>query len=165
VARQGTFSDRARYDGAMVQAGLRLMTLGGLYLLLAGSAGGDEVVAAVACATAGVAASLLLRRCGDRQFDFRGVAIARPLLQALRRMPGETGQVGWRMTMGRAAAGALCRRPGSAPDASTHGAATRAIGVLATSVTPNSFVVAELLGRQEVLVHELAPPSAPPRAP
>ena len=68
----------------MLAALLDLIVFAGAYLLFAGQASTDEVVAAILCGAAATALSILLRRFAQRSFRFRGVpwprVLGRPLL-------------------------------------------------------------------------------------
>ena len=145
----------------MRAAFLDLVVFTGAYLLFAGQASTDEVVAAVLCAIAATALSIVLRRYAERAYRFRGV----PWLAVLGRPAAALLPDAWRV--GRVLARAALRGPGAAQGAwmwqdfrhggeSAEDAARRALVTLGASFAPNAYVLQLPDTRDAILLHRLA---------
>ena len=111
--------------------------------------------AGVLCGGAATAVSVLVRDRGERRFRFLGGGGLHRLTEALARLPLETWQVAAQLARPGIPPGILRRqaRPAAEPD--PRSAALRALTTLSASVAPNSYAVAELTGRHELLLHVL----------
>jgi hypothetical protein len=139
----------------MGEAVVRIAVLAGLYLILAGQVSTDEVVSGAICAGSASAISLLVRHRAERRFQFSGCGGLRVLTKALAALPAETWRVASRLARPAIPPGALRRRPSPAAEPGPRAAASRAITILSASLAPNSYVVAELAGRPQLLLHVL----------
>ncbi|TXN23224.1 Na+/H+ antiporter subunit E [Methylobacterium sp. WL9] len=149
----------------MVELGRVWVVLAGVYLVLAGSLNVNEVGAAVLCGGLGAIWVWQIGRCGDHHLVIRASAL-KPLLTALARLPGETWRVGVHlmraivrgdvagedraMTSARAA---HCPLDGEGPQV----AGARAIAVLATSLSPDTYVLRLEPDRGWIRVHAILP--------
>jgi hypothetical protein len=140
---------------------LDLAVFAGLYLLLAGVASTDEIVAAGTCALLATAFSILLRRGAARQFRFRSVPWHRVLARPLAALLPDTVRVA------RMLARAVVLGPRQGAGAWTwqefrHGgdgaddAARRALVTLGVSFAPNAYVLQLPDTRDALLLHRLA---------
>jgi hypothetical protein len=127
-----------------------------LYILFAGKFSAAELAAgAVAAGLAAIYQAVLRAKAGASRLD---PAALRPLLGAVGAVPGETLRVAAalaRAIAGSATAGRVrvVAAPAGADPAS---AAWRAIAIAAASLAPNSFVVATVFDRGEIVAHRLA---------
>lgn len=137
----------------MRQAFFRFAVLGVLYLMLAGQVTTDEVVAGALCGGAATAISLLVRHRTERRFQFWGGGGLHLLIEALARLPSETWRVARQLARPVVPAGVLRLQPGPAAEPGPQAAALRALSTFSASLTPNSYVVAELTQRRELLLH------------
>lgn len=142
----------------MGEAAVRIALLAGLYLILAGQVSTDEVVAGAICAGSAAAISLVVCHRAERRFQFSGCGGRRVLTKALAALPAETWRVASRLARPAIPPGALRHRPGPAAEPGPRVAALHAITILSASLAPNSYVVAELTGRPQLLLHVLADP-------
>jgi hypothetical protein len=148
----------------MVRIGAKFALLFGCYLLFAGQPGTDELVAALCCAAAAAALSFTVTSIAERHFRFAGVPWVRLAGRTLMALLTGTVLVGARLLRPRPGSGVLQRWPLATGGDDPRTAARRALVTLANSLTPNSYIVAVLGGRGEMLVHRLAP-SEPPQDP
>ncbi len=117
------------------------------YLVFAGSLSVNEGIAMGVCATFGTAWWWVVGRRGGVRFRFDRAAL-RPLGPAVLGMARQTGRVGLhlaRAVLGRAEGGATHEQSAAAiawarPDGETA-SATRAVGLLAASLAPDSYVL------------------------
>ena len=137
-----------------------------IYLLLAGQVSGDEIVAGAVCAAAAVIWWVGTHRASDHRFAFDAGSWA-AVGRACRNLPWAVLSVG-----------AVLLRALVRPEAGevahwffAHGRRTdpgdggrRAIGVLAASLAPDSFVLRTPAERDEIVVHTLVP-GEPPKDP
>jgi len=157
----GTFPVAARCAPAMVRAGAKLVLLFGLYLLLTGQFSTDELVAAALCGLAAAALSVTIPFIAQRHFAFRGVPWRHILVGTFGALATDLVRVGWRLARPRVAPGSIQRWPFTAGRAQPADTARKSLVTVATSVTPNTYVLAVLSGRQEVLVHQLVATKPP----
>jgi len=146
----------------MVRAVAKLVLLFALYLLLAGQASTDELVAAALCAGGATGLSLAIPLIAERHFAFHRVPWLRLLASTACALPVEAAQVGGRLARLKPLRGNIQRRPFAAAGTGPEDASRRGLVTLATSLTPNTYVLAVLTGRQELLVHRLVS-GKPPR--
>lgn len=149
----------------MVGVGLSWVVLAALYLALAGSLSADEVTAAGLCGGLGAVWVHQLRRVGDHHLQIRPAALE-PLLTALTRLPGETWRVGHRL-LRAVARGDVTGEDRSVPPAQAshcpldgddpRTAGARAVAVLATSLSPDTYVLRLERERGRVHVHAILP--------
>jgi hypothetical protein len=117
------------------------------YLVFAGSLSVNEGIAMMACATLGTAWWWVVARRGGVRFRFDRASL-RPLGPAILGMARQTWRVGChlaRAVLGRAEGGATQERSAAAiawarPEGETA-SATRAVGLLAASLAPDSYVL------------------------
>lgn len=117
------------------------------YMIFAGSLSVNEGLAMVVCATLGTAWWWVVGRRGGVRFRFDRASL-RPLGPAVLGLARQTGRVGLhlaRAVIGRAEGGAIREQSAAtAAWARPHGAtasATRAVGLLAASLAPDSYVL------------------------
>jgi hypothetical protein len=145
----------------MIRTGAKFALLFACYLLLAGQVSTDEVVAALCCAAAATAVSFTIPLIAKRHFRFAGVPWGRVVGRTLLSLLTEVPAVALRLLRPQPAAGALQRWPLASGGDDPGTAARRAVVTLADSTAPNSYIVAVLAGRGELLVHCLAPKEPP----
>lgn len=149
----------------MVEVGFSWLVLTGVYLGLAGSLSVDEVGAAILCGGLGVLWVRQLGRVGDHHLRIRAAAL-KPLPTVVARLPGETWRVGNRLLKAvvrgdvageeRAvppAQAAHCPLAGDGPQV----AGARAVAVLATSLSPDTYVLRLERERDRIRVHAILP--------
>ena len=144
----------------MVGGAVAWALLAGIYLVLVGQASTTEVVAALLTGLVAALLSVAVRRTGERQFRFRGVPwlllLGRPALV----LASDTARVG--VTHARAVlrgpevGGATVRQPFARGGENAQDAARRGLVTLGVSLTPNSYVLRTLDGREEMRLHRLA---------
>jgi hypothetical protein len=133
---------RSTRDGVAIWIALVLT-----YMVFAGSVSVNEGMAALGCASLGTLWWWGVGRRGGIRFHF-GRDTLRPLGPAIRDMPRQTAKVGLRLlkaVLGRAGGGATRERSASevswaTPEGDTAPAA-RAVGLLAASLAPDSYVL------------------------
>jgi hypothetical protein len=134
----------------LLRPALTWIGLGGLYLLLAGQASTDEVVAAGACAALGTGLAMALEgTCGPR-WVWPGRAGLRSLARAVAAVPGDVLRVGRRLLRWHPAAGGLLVQPPEDPDAPP------ALAMWSVSLAPNRYLVGPVRGGRWLL-HRLVP--------
>jgi len=137
----------------------------GLYLLLAGEASGEELVAAALTAAAATGSGVLIRRLGGPRAYSARLAWARHAIAPLKALPVDVALVGGvlcRALIGRAA-GTLLRQPFDSERDTPLAAARCALVVLGASFAPNTVAVG--IAPARLLLHRLAPrPPSPDRA-
>ena len=148
----------------MAQWLLSWVALFPLYLLLAGQASGQEVVAGALVATVAAGSAVLVRRLGSSVFGFR-YAWLRRLARLAVLLAADLGRVG-RFLAGALAAPArgagIVRQPFAEGGDTPEDGARRGIVVLAASFTPNSFAIG--IAPKTLLLHRLVQqPSAADR--
>lgn len=154
---------RTLLSGALAWLGLSL-----LYLGLVGSVSATEALAAAICGALGTISLRWLALCGQDALKVRPDAL-RPLVGSLARLPKESLRVGLRLARGvwrggpigtvRAATeGEIIGCPLRGDSAEEAG--RRAVSVLATSITPDAFVLRLEAERGRILVHVLPPGAA-----
>lgn len=136
------------------------------YLLFAGSVSADEVVAGALCAASAVLWWVATRRTSAHTFAF-GPGCWAAAWRALRGLPGATLSVAT-MVLRTRAGGQVGEVTscffdnGRRTDPSDGG--RRAIGVLAASLAPDSFVLRTPVERDEIIIHAVVarePPKDP----
>ncbi|MGH1572710.1 hypothetical protein ACRAWG_21105 [Methylobacterium sp. P31] len=133
---------RSTRDAAAIWVALALT-----YMVFAGSVSVNEGLAALACASLGTFWWWTVGRRGGIRFHF-SLEPLRPLGPAILDMPRQTARVGIHLTkalLGRAGGGQTRERSAAemawaTPDGDTAPAA-RAVGLLAASLTPDSYVL------------------------
>ncbi|MCJ2062081.1 hypothetical protein MKK63_05115 [Methylobacterium sp. J-088] len=151
------FKERTTRDAVAIWLLLALA-----YLVFAGSVSVTESIAMVGCATLGTAWWWVVGRRGGMRFRFDRVAL-RPLGPAILGMARQTGRVGLqlaRVVFGRAGGGVTREQSAATiawarPDGETA-SATRAVGLLAASLAPDSYVVSLDRAHGTVTTHALA---------
>ncbi|QGY03811.1 hypothetical protein MMSR116_19370 [Methylobacterium mesophilicum SR1.6/6] len=134
--------DRSTRDAAAIWAALALA-----YIVFAGSVSLNEGFAAIGCATLGTAWWWAVGRRGGTRFHF-GRQTLRPLGPAIRDMPRQTLRIGMSLVkavLGREAVGTIRAQSAAevtwaTPSGDTAPAA-RAVGLLAASLAPESYVL------------------------
>ena len=148
----------------MVRAGVKFCLLFGLYLLLAGQVSTDEVVAALLCGGAATGISMSIPLIAERHFRFVCIPWLRvfgsPLLSVLQDIP----RIAIRLLLPNQPPGTVQRWPFTVSGDDRRSTAQRALVTLGASLAPNSYVIAILSGRGEMLVHRLLP-AEPPQDP
>ncbi|WP_210245081.1 hypothetical protein [Methylobacterium haplocladii] len=148
-----------------MEVGLSWFVLTGVYLGLAGSLSAEEVGAAVICGGLGAIWVRQLGRCGDHHLMIRPAAL-KPLLTALARLPGETLRVGLRLlravVRGDVAGEDRAVQPAQAAhcplnEDGPQTAGTRAVAVLAASLSPDTYVLRLERARGRICVHAILP--------
>jgi|GEM_PF-1391386 len=131
------------------------------YLVFAGSLSVNEGLAMVACATLGTVWWWAVGRRGGIRFHFDR-AMLKPLGMALLGMPRQTVRVGVHLAqalLGRAEGGVVRERSAAEiPWATPHGgtaSAERAVGLLAASLAPDSYVLSLDREHGTVVTHAL----------
>ncbi|MEL6063814.1 MULTISPECIES: hypothetical protein [unclassified Methylobacterium] len=131
------------------------------YMVFAGSVSVNEGIAMVVCATLGTAWWWVVVRRGGVRFRFDRASL-RPLGPAILGMARQTMRVGFhlaRAVFGRAGGGATQEQSAAAiPWARPDGAiapATRAVGLLAASLAPDSYVLSLDRAHGTVTTHAL----------
>lgn len=147
----------------MVRAGVRFLLLFGLYLLLVAQVSPDELIAGASCAAAATALSQLIPFIAARHLRLNGVPWPHVIGATLRALGADTLRVGAWLARPTIPPGTLHRQPFAAAGHRPEDTARRGLVTLAASVAPNTCVVAVLTGKQELLVHRLAP-AEPPQA-
>lgn len=138
------------------------MLLFGLYLLFAGNARADELVAGLLCSAVVATFSSLASRIAERSFDFRGVPWQRVVCKPLLAIIVDVPRVAARLARPTIPPGAVQRwRLAQASVDSPQTTTRRALVTLAASVAPNGFVVTVLTDRDEAVVHRLVPAELP----
>lgn len=126
-----------------------------LYILFAGQTSLAELATgAVAACLAAVYQLALRSKAGTSRL---GLSALRPLIGAAGAVPRETLRVAAALAQaiaGSAPAGRV-RIVNTPAGAAPTGSAGRAIAIAAGSLAPNSFVVATVFGRGEIVVHRL----------
>lgn len=145
----------------MVRAVIKLLLLFGLYLLLVGNTGADELAAGILCGAAACALSLAIPLIAERHFTFRRVPWFRLATATLGALAREQVQLGARLMTRFPEPGKIERRPFRAAGTRPEDGTRRGLVTLATSLTPNTYVLAVLTGRQELLVHRMTPSDPP----
>lgn len=143
--------------------GVAWAVLFGLYLLLAGGAGREELVAAACCASIGAGAGVLANRAGSPvAFRFRTRWLRRAIIPAgaLVADLARVGIVLARAVAGRQPTGAMLRQPFEIGPATPLDAARRALVVLGASFAPNGIAVG--VAPDALLLHRLAPRAPSP---
>lgn len=137
----------------------------GLYLLFAGRASGEELVAAALSAAAAFGSALLVRRLGGpRVYRFRAAWLIRAAapLKALFVDLFLVGRALLGVIAGRAVRGTISRQPFDDGRETPSAAARRALVVLGASFAPNTVAVG--VAPRRLLLHRLAPrPPSPDR--
>lgn len=131
------------------------------YMVFAGSVSVNEGLTMVVCATLGTVWWWAVGRRGGTRFRFDRAAL-RPLAPAVLGMARQTGRVGLhlaRAVFGRAEGGATHAQsaatiPWARPDGETA-SATRAVGLLAASLAPDSYVLSLDRAHGTVTTHAL----------
>jgi hypothetical protein len=147
---------RSIRDAAAIWVALALA-----YMVFAGSVSVNEGLAALACASLGTLWWWVVGRRGGIHFHF-GLEPLRPLGPAILGMPQQTARVGIRLAkalLGRAGGGQIRERSAAAvswatPDGDTAPAA-RAVGLLAASLAPDSYVLTLDRAHGTVATHAL----------
>ena len=147
---------RSRRDGAAIWIVLALT-----YMVFAGSVSLNEGMAAVGCASLGTLWWWGVARRGGLRFRFDSASL-RPLGPAILAVPRRTARVGLhllRAVVGRAGGGAIRERSAveiawATPDGETAPAA-RAVGLLAASLAPDSYVLTLDRAHGTVVTHGL----------
>ena len=152
----GGIRERATRDGVAIWIALALV-----YLAFAGTVSVNEALAAIVCATLGTAWWWGVGRRGGVRFRFDR-AVLRPLGPAIRGLPRGTARAGGHLiaAMRRpGAAGRTCLRSADGLDWATAAGPTapaaRAVGLLAASLAPDSFVLALDRAHGTVATHAL----------
>jgi hypothetical protein len=147
-----------RFVGVGVMAGIipRLPALFVLYVLLAGQASTDEIVAAVLTTAAATVFSRAQRGLSDRGFHILHLPLARMALGAATSLITDTARVSRHLARLHPRPGRLERNAIPFGGDTPGDAGRRALETLRTSIAPNSFVVAMLGGRAERIVHRLS---------
>ncbi|KAB1072737.1 hypothetical protein [Methylobacterium planeticum] len=148
----------------MLQFAALWLLLSGIYLLFAGTLSLTETAAAVLC---GLLAAIWTRCAGDPgEIRFRlRPDLFRPVLRAASELPGQTFSVGLRLAKAAvrggsggsaltAASSTLSRF--SLADSNPEARADRAVGILAASLAPRSYVVRLDPERGIVVMHDLS---------
>lgn len=142
-----------RWSWRVTQCGL----LAGSYLVLSGQTSRDEIVAAGLIALAAALLGTMLRLTSDRALSLQGVRWFRLGSRTLLRVGDDVVRVGAVLLSRHPTAGTFRRQTcDSGPERLAAPAGWRAVAVLATSLTPNRFVVSDLPAHSELLVHQLA---------
>jgi len=135
-------SERSTRDAAAIWFALALT-----YLVFAGTLSVNELLAAIVCATLGTAWWWSVGRRGGMRFRFDR-AVLRPLGAALLDLPRQTVRAGRHLieaVFGYGAGGATRERSaadvGWATPVGPTAPAARAVGLLAASLAPDSFVL------------------------
>lgn len=145
----------------MARAGTKLVLLFGLYLLLTGQASTDELVAAALCALAATALSVTIPLVAQRHFAFRGVPWLRLIAGTLGSLMADLVRVARRLARPRIPPGRIERWAFDTGTAEPSDTARRGLVTAAASVAPNTYIVAVLPGRRELLVHRLVTTKPP----
>ncbi|KQS81745.1 hypothetical protein ASG32_03065 [Methylobacterium sp. Leaf361] len=152
----GGLGKRSRRDGAAIWVVLALT-----YMVFAGSVSLNEGMAAVGCASLGTLWWWGVGRRGGLRFRFDREAL-RPLGPAIRDMPRQSARVGLhllRAVLGRAGGGATRERSAAeiawATPEGEAAPAARAVGLLAASLAPDSYVLTLDRAHGTVVTHGL----------
>ncbi len=149
----------------MVRAGANFLLLFGLYLLFAGQASLDEVLAAGLSSAVIAALAGVVSRIAERRFNFSGLPWVRLIFRPLWSVMPDVSRVGMRLAQTRVRGGAIQRWRFMAVGADSERDAARSAALsLAASFAPNGYIIAVLHGRGEVLVHQLVPTEQPGNA-
>ncbi|HET8997940.1 MAG TPA: hypothetical protein VFN42_14820 [Acetobacteraceae bacterium] len=146
----------------MIRAATKLLLLFGLYVTLSGQGSPDELTAAGLCALAAAALAVTIPRIAERHFAFRGVPWLRLGAGTAASLAGDLVRVGLRLARPAIPPGSFHRWPFAAGGEGRRDSARRGLVTVVASLAPNTYVVAVLIGRRELLVHRLAP-APPPR--
>lgn len=132
--------------------------LAGLYLALSGQTAADEIAAAAIIAMVAAALAEILRRTGERVLHFRRIGWLQLIGGTAFALGRDVMRVGTVLASVRPTQGAFERQPfaehHTAPAAQ---AGWRAVLVLASSLTPSSFVIWPLPAHRQLLLHRLPP--------
>lgn len=149
----------------MVEAGISWVVLSSLYLALAGTLTVPEAGAAAVCGGLGAIWVRQIGRCGDHHLIITAGSL-RPLLPALAKLPRETLRVGLRL-LRAAVRGDVTGEDRAVPPAlASHcplhedgprTAGARALAVLATSFSPDTYVLRLERERGRIRVHAILP--------
>ncbi|MBN4094176.1 MULTISPECIES: hypothetical protein [Methylobacterium] len=152
----GGIRKRSRRDGAAIWVVLALT-----YMVFAGSVSLNEGMAAVGCASLGTLWWWGVGRRGGLRFRFDRASL-HPLGPAVRDMPRQTARVGLhllRAILGRAGGGATRERSAAeiawATPEGDAAPAARAVGLLAASLAPDSYVLTLDRAHGTVVTHGL----------
>jgi hypothetical protein len=137
-----------------MQAVIRFMLLGSIYLAFAGQTGADEWAAAALCAGFITLLSLLADRWQTMQFHFVPAVVLRQVLTALPRLVTDSARLVPRILRGGWQTGTMSQEFVDGP-ASPRDPAWWAVFTLTTSLPPNSYVIARLPAPNEIMIHRL----------
>lgn len=147
---------RSTRDGVAIWIALVLT-----YMVFAGSVSVNEGLAGLGCASLATLWWWGVGRSGGIRFHFGGDTL-RPLGPAILEMPRQTAKVGiylLKALLGRAGGGAMCERSASEVSWATPegeaAPAARAVGLLAASLTPDSYVLTLDRAHGTVATHAL----------